>query len=277
MNDKEYIKKVCSKCANRYNENDLCNIVRTMDGNYRCSNEKIKKENKLEEKFYNEKVKSDKWRNTTILFCLIMIVYEVVISIISKNLTCIVCAILWGNIALIEYFDNKLIQEKDKIIYEADKLINLQFGIINELTDDLKKLNKVKIMRINDIRIPKEFQKPRIEKMKERIEYFLQNPGYTIKFYIDKITSMWAENTYSAIRNSEVNGNLDNLVKPLEFYQKVLLTLTCVCSLIVLIQNRKNLSLDLIFLTITNFFILSCRIVFLTNKSGEIVLHLSVI
>lgn len=43
MNDKEYIKKVCSKCANRYNENDLCNIVRTMDGNYRCSNEKIKK------------------------------------------------------------------------------------------------------------------------------------------------------------------------------------------------------------------------------------------
>ena len=46
MNDKEYIKKVCSKCANRYNENDLCNIVRTMDGNYRCSNEKIKKEDR---------------------------------------------------------------------------------------------------------------------------------------------------------------------------------------------------------------------------------------
>lgn len=186
MNDKEYIKKVCSKCANRYNENDLCNIVRTMNGNYRCSNEKIKKENKLEEKFYNEKVKSDKWRNATILFCLIMIVYEVVISIISKNLTCIVCAILWGNIALIEYFDNKLIQEKDKIIYEADKLINLQFGIINELTDDLKKLNKVKIMRINDIRIPKEFQKPRIEKMKERIEYFKKNQNFETQIIVDK-------------------------------------------------------------------------------------------
>ena len=53
MNNKEYSKKVCSKCANRYNENDLCNIVRTMDGNYRCSNEEIKKENKLEENFYN--------------------------------------------------------------------------------------------------------------------------------------------------------------------------------------------------------------------------------
>ena len=48
MNDKEYVKKICSKCANRYNEKDLCNIVRTMDGNCRCSNEDIKKENKLE-------------------------------------------------------------------------------------------------------------------------------------------------------------------------------------------------------------------------------------
>lgn len=186
MNDKEYIKKVCSKCANRYNENDLCNIVRTMDGNYRCSNEEIKKENKLEENLYNEKVKSDKWRNVTILFCLIMIVYEVVISIISKNLTCIVCAILWGNIALIEYLDNKLIQEKDQMIYEEDKLIKMQFSIINDLTDDLKKFDKVKIMRIKDIRIPKEFQKPRTEKMKERIEYFKKNQNFETQIVVDK-------------------------------------------------------------------------------------------
>ena len=54
MNDKEYVKKICSKCANRYNEKDLCNIVRTMDGNCRCSNEDIKKENKLKKNLYNE-------------------------------------------------------------------------------------------------------------------------------------------------------------------------------------------------------------------------------
>lgn len=148
--------------------------------------EDIKKENKLEKNFYNEKIKSDKWRNATIMLCLIMIVYEVVISISFKNLTYIVCAILWGNIALIEYFDNKLIQEKDKIIYEADKLINLQFGIINELTDDLKKLNKVKIMRIKDIIIPKEFQKPRTEKMNERIEYFKKNQNFETQIVVDK-------------------------------------------------------------------------------------------
>ena len=153
---------------------------------YFIQDEKIKKENKLEEKFYNEKVKSDKWRNATILFCLIMIVYEVVISIISKNLTCIVCAILWGNIALIEYFDNKLIQEKDQMIYEEDKLIRMQFSIINDLTDDLKKINKVKIMRIKDIRIPKEFQKPRTEKMNERIEYFKKNQNFETQIVVDK-------------------------------------------------------------------------------------------
>lgn len=27
MNDKEYVKKICSKCANRYNEKDLLNYL----------------------------------------------------------------------------------------------------------------------------------------------------------------------------------------------------------------------------------------------------------
>lgn len=40
MNEKEYIKNKCSKCINKNNSKDLCNIVKTMDGNYRCSNEK---------------------------------------------------------------------------------------------------------------------------------------------------------------------------------------------------------------------------------------------
>lgn len=41
MNEKEYIKNRCSKCINKNNSKDLCNIVKTMDGNYRCSNEKV--------------------------------------------------------------------------------------------------------------------------------------------------------------------------------------------------------------------------------------------
>lgn len=41
MKDKEYVKKVCSKCKNRDNDKDLCNIVKTLDGDYRCSNEDV--------------------------------------------------------------------------------------------------------------------------------------------------------------------------------------------------------------------------------------------
>ncbi len=86
------------------------------------------------------------------------------------------------------------------------------------------------------------------QEIKERLEYFAQNPSYTFNFYITKIASMWTENTYSAIRNNEVNENLNSFIKPVELYQKALLILTCLCALIVLIQNRKNISLDVIFL-----------------------------
>ena len=88
------------------------------------------------------------------------------------------------------------------------------------------------------------------ERIKERLVYFVQNPGKAFDFYLKKLTSMWAENTYSAVRSNTVKDDdpLENIYKPLAFYQKALLIVTCLCSLIVLIQNRKNLSLELIFL-----------------------------
>lgn len=83
------------------------------------------------------------------------------------------------------------------------------------------------------------------DKIKERLTYFKNNIGYTMDFYIMKITSMWAENTYSTMNN---NGIDESKNAPLEFYQKALLIITCLCSLIVLIQNRKNISLEVLFL-----------------------------
>lgn len=87
-------------------------------------------------------------------------------------------------------------------------------------------------------------------KLQERLGYFMQNPGYTLRFYLDKITSMWTENTYSAIMNNtlEDDAPINNLKAPLTFYQKALLLVTAICAVIVLIQNRKNLSMELIFL-----------------------------
>lgn len=84
----------------------------------------------------------------------------------------------------------------------------------------------------------------------KQINYFFKNPDYTFDFYTKKIASMWTENTYSAIRNNIRSNNdfIENFIQPLEFYQKALLLLTCSCTLIVLIQNRKKLSLEVIFL-----------------------------
>lgn len=39
MNDKEYVNNTCNKCLNKYNENDLCNIVEKINGTYGCPNE----------------------------------------------------------------------------------------------------------------------------------------------------------------------------------------------------------------------------------------------
>lgn len=90
------------------------------------------------------------------------------------------------------------------------------------------------------------------EKIKDRLTYFSQNMGYTFRFYIMKLASMWSENTYSAVRLNLLHESEDdylNVIKePLTSYQKALLILMCVCSIIVLIQNRKNLSVNVIYL-----------------------------
>ena len=88
------------------------------------------------------------------------------------------------------------------------------------------------------------------QRIKERITYFSQNIGYAFDFYVKKAASMWCENTYSAICQNLARQNdpVENLREPLEFHQKTLLVLSCACSLLVLIQKRRDLSLEVIFL-----------------------------
>lgn len=88
------------------------------------------------------------------------------------------------------------------------------------------------------------------QKIEDRLAYFAKHPLEALNFYKDKITTTWAENTYSAMMNNGINDehSLIWMQAPLTFYQKALLILMCICCIIVLIQNRKNLSLDLIFL-----------------------------
>ena len=73
--------------------------------------------------------------------------------------------------------------------------------------------------------------------------------GYFFKFYTMKIVSMWCENTYSAIHNNSIDCiNIDFLRNPLTFYQKSLLIFICLSCFVVLLQQRKNISLELLFL-----------------------------
>ena len=61
---------------------------------------------------------------------------------------------------------------------------------------------------------------------------------------------MWTENTYSAIRSNIVkeNDSIENGTDILMFYQKALLLVICVCCITFLIKNRKDISLEALFL-----------------------------
>lgn len=99
------------------------------------------------------------------------------------------------------------------------------------------------------IKDPEMAKKEYPQKIKERITYFSKNIGEMFKFYTMKLTSMWSENTYSAIYNNITEeGKIEKINNSLTFYQKATLILISTCSIIALIQNRKKLSLEIIFL-----------------------------
>ncbi len=102
-----------------------------------------------------------------------------------------------------------------------------------------------------------------ISLIKDRINHFIDNPSYAMKFYLVKICSMWTENNNSTVRQKILLDENDNVIKEegkqeLEdihtfpvIYQKVLILIIFGCTMVVIIQNRKNLSNEFIlFLTI---------------------------
>ena len=99
------------------------------------------------------------------------------------------------------------------------------------------------------------------EMLKERTRYLINNPIYTVAFYLEKDSSMWAETTFGAVRynfseqfgdNKYNNIELDNFLKDTNnyvlLYQKALVLLIFVFSAIVIIQKRKNLSNEVLLL-----------------------------
>ena len=100
------------------------------------------------------------------------------------------------------------------------------------------------------------------EKISHRLKFLATNPTYTIKFYVLKTTSMWAENTYASIWYNETfnfsdvkkeNANqLDEFLvgktDKIQMYQKSLILIIFGTTILVLLTKRKKLSNEVLLL-----------------------------
>ena len=137
---------------------------------------------------WKEKTKlenSDKFR---IAFHIIMAIFSIGVAIAEKDFTWILVALLWINVAVMEYCDTKLMKGRDAIIDIQQEHIELQDSMINDLLEEINK--KTKIVKLADIKIPEHFTKPRKDKMKRRIEFFNKNKCFATPIIIEKDTMM---------------------------------------------------------------------------------------
>jgi len=97
--------------------------------------------------------------------------------------------------------------------------------------------------------------------LKEKISNFAHNPIQAVKFYIKKTASMWTENTYAEIWYNQsfnigkkANWDLkkDEIIRSkeekLSIYQKALVLIIFGVSLAVVLENKGNLSNELLLL-----------------------------
>lgn len=102
------------------------------------------------------------------------------------------------------------------------------------------------------------------EDFKSRVKYLLKNPKYTTKFYIKKIITMWAEPTmefafYNSVHleninmqdykleKSIINGKIKEFIK---IYQKGIMLLIFIGTLVTIIINFKQLDKNLVLFTL---------------------------
>ena len=110
------------------------------------------------------------------------------------------------------------------------------------------------------------------ELINNRFEYFEKNPTIFLKFYLDKIASMWAENTYAAslynnsaycgvtaeyfdLENSKekteyLNKCVDDAYEPISIVQKGVILFVFGMSIRILFKFRKNISKEVLLLVL---------------------------
>ncbi|MFR8144766.1 MAG: hypothetical protein ACLU84_06800 [Clostridia bacterium] len=139
--------------------------------------------NKLEQE-WKEKTRLENRTKTMITFHIIMIIFSTITAIVEKDFTWILCALLWGNIAIIEYCDAKLLKGKDVLYDLQEDLIEKQNEMMTNLLKDLATPNIV--IETNLIKIPKKFTKPNKIKLRNRLEYYNKNKYFEVPIIIDE-------------------------------------------------------------------------------------------
>lgn len=121
---------------------------------------------------WKEKTKLENSDKLKIAFHIIMAIFSIGVAIAEKDFTWMLVALLWINVAVMEYCDTKLMKGRDAIIDIQQEHIELQDSMINDLLEEINK--KTKIVKLADIKIPEHFTKPRKDKMKRRIDFLIK-------------------------------------------------------------------------------------------------------
>ena len=87
---------------------------------------------------------------TIIILSICMIIFELIIAIISKNITYMVLALMWGLVGTIEYTNTKIIEMKNKEIEINKKTIKYQSKIIISQNDAINNLLEGKNDTVTD-------------------------------------------------------------------------------------------------------------------------------
>ncbi len=87
---------------------------------------------------------------TIIILSICMIIFELIIAIISKNITYMVLALMWGLVGTIEYTNTKIIEMKNEEIEINKKTIKYQSKIIISQNDAINNLLEGKNGTVTD-------------------------------------------------------------------------------------------------------------------------------
>lgn len=134
-------------------------------------------------KSWEEMTKLESKTKLMITFHIIMVIFSITIAILDKDFTWILVALLWGNIAVMEYCNAKLIKGKDAIADLQEEHIEIQDNMINDLLKHINK--KKKIIKISDIKIPRKFKTPNKDKLNRRYTCFDTNQNFEVPIIVD--------------------------------------------------------------------------------------------